>query len=67
MGKSLLIAKLAGALTLVTVVKSTVMITFKISKQLQTISNYFLFSLTVVDFAIGFISMPLFIMYTLFQ
>ncbi|ERL93236.1 hypothetical protein D910_10532, partial [Dendroctonus ponderosae] len=42
-----------------------VMISFKIDKQLQTISNYFLFSLAVADFAIGLISMPLFTISTL--
>nr|CAI5829168.1 unnamed protein product [Callosobruchus analis] len=42
-----------------------VMVSFKIDKQLQTISNYFLFSLAVADFAIGLISMPLFTIYTL--
>uniref|UniRef100_A0A0K0EL21 G_PROTEIN_RECEP_F1_2 domain-containing protein n=1 Tax=Strongyloides stercoralis TaxID=6248 RepID=A0A0K0EL21_STRER len=36
-----------------------VMISFKIDKQLQTISNYFLFSLAVADIAIGLISIPL--------
>ena len=39
------------------------MISFKIDKQLQTISNYFLFSLAVADFAIGLISMPLYTVY----
>lgn len=29
------------------------MVSFKIDKQLQTISNYFLFSLAVADIAIG--------------
>ena len=49
-----LIAIVAGALSLVTVLgNSMVMISFKIDKQLQTISNYFLFSLAVADFAIG--------------
>ncbi|KAL2728656.1 muscarinic acetylcholine receptor DM1 isoform X1 [Vespula squamosa] len=52
-------------LSLVTVVGNImVMISFKIDKQLQTISNYFLFSLAVADFAIGLISMPLFTVYT---
>jgi muscarinic acetylcholine receptor M3 len=61
------IAILAGALSLATVVGNfMVMISFKIDKQLQTISNYFLFSLAVADFAIGLISMPLFTVYTLF-
>jgi muscarinic acetylcholine receptor M3 len=62
-----LIAIVAGTLSLVTVLgNSMVMISFKIDKQLQTISNYFLFSLAVADFAIGLISMPLFTVYTLF-
>lgn len=42
-----------------------VMISFKIDKQLQTISNYFLFSLAIADLAIGLISMPLFTMSTI--
>lgn len=42
-----------------------VMISFKIDKQLQTISNYFLFSLAIADFAIGLISMPLFTLSTI--
>lgn len=52
---------IAGILSLLTVVGNVmVMISFKIDKQLQTISNYFLFSLAIADFAIGLISMPLF-------
>ncbi|KAJ1531764.1 hypothetical protein ONE63_000423 [Megalurothrips usitatus] len=40
----IVIAILAGSLSIVTVVgNSMVMISFKIDKQLQTISNYFLF------------------------
>lgn len=42
-----------------------VMISFKIDKQLQTISNYFLFSLAMADLAIGLISMPLFTVSTI--
>ncbi|XP_060523859.1 muscarinic acetylcholine receptor DM1 [Cylas formicarius] len=61
-----LIGTVAGILSLVTVVGNImVMISFKIDKQLQTISNYFLFSLAVADFAIGLISMPLFTISTL--
>lgn len=41
-----------------------VMVSFKIDKQLQTISNYFLFSLAVADFVIGVVSMPLYSIYT---
>ena len=40
-----------------------VMISFKMDKQLQTISNYFLFSLAVADMIIGAVSMPLFTVY----
>lgn len=42
-----------------------VMISFKMDKQLQTVSNYFLFSLSVADCFIGFISMPLYTVYLL--
>ena len=63
----LLIALVAGALSLLTVLGNVmVMVSFKIDKQLQTISNYFLFSLAVADFVIGLISMPLFTVYLLF-
>ncbi|KAK2576484.1 hypothetical protein KPH14_005812 [Odynerus spinipes] len=56
---------IAIVLSLVTVIGNImVMISFKIDKQLQTISNYFLFSLAVADFAVGLISMPLFTVYT---
>jgi muscarinic acetylcholine receptor M3 len=61
-----LIAIVAGFLSIITVIgNSMVMISFKIDKQLQTISNYFLFSLAVADFAIGLISMPLFTVSTI--
>ncbi|CAH0385693.1 unnamed protein product [Bemisia tabaci] len=57
---------IATCLSIITVVGNfMVMISFKIDKQLQTISNYFLFSLAMADFAIGLISMPLFTVYTL--
>ena len=36
------------------------MVSFKIDKQLQTISNYFLFSLAIADLIIGIISIPFF-------
>ncbi|KAI4458663.1 5-hydroxytryptamine receptor [Holotrichia oblita] len=62
------IGTIAAVLSVVTVVGNImVMISFKIDKQLQTVSNYFLFSLAVADFAIGLISMPLFTIYTLLR
>lgn len=51
--------------TLTVIGNFMVMISFKIDKQLQTISNYFLFSLAIADFAIGLISMPLFTVSTI--
>ena len=58
----------AGLLSLVTVLGNLmVMISFKMDKQLQTISNYFLFSLAVADMIIGTISMPLFTVFIIQQ
>lgn len=63
--EKILISLFAIGLSLVTVIgNSMVMIAIRIDKQLRTISNYFLFSLAVADFAIGLISMPLFTVYT---
>ncbi|XP_071546186.1 muscarinic acetylcholine receptor DM1 isoform X2 [Panulirus ornatus] len=62
----ILIAVVAGFLSIATLIGNLmVMISFKIDKQLQTISNYFLFSLAVADITIGVVSMPLFTVYTL--
>ncbi|XP_076365912.1 muscarinic acetylcholine receptor DM1-like [Tachypleus tridentatus] len=62
----ILIALVAGLLSLGTVVGNVmVMISFKMDKQLQTISNYFLLSLAAADVSIGLISMPLFTVFTL--
>lgn len=44
-----------------------VMISFKMDRQLQTISNCFLLSLSVADFAIGFVSMPLYTVYLVME
>jgi muscarinic acetylcholine receptor M3 len=67
LAQKIVIAIVASILSVLTVVgNSMVMISFKIDKQLQTISNYFLFSLAVADFAIGLISMPLYTMFTIY-
>nr|KAG5714498.1 hypothetical protein BaRGS_006944 [Batillaria attramentaria] len=42
-----------------------VIVAFRIDKQLQTVSNYFLLSLAVADLTIGVISMPLYTLYLL--
>lgn len=61
-----LLSIIASVLSILTVAGNVmVMISFKIDKQLQTISNYFLFSLAIADFAIGLISMPLFTVTTI--
>ncbi|XP_055318902.1 muscarinic acetylcholine receptor DM1 isoform X2 [Sitodiplosis mosellana] len=64
--QTVVLAIIATLLSILTVAGNVmVMISFKIDKQLQTISNYFLFSLAIADFAIGLISMPLFTVTTL--
>lgn len=63
-----LIGVASGLLSLVTITGNfMVMISFKMDKQLQTISNYFLFSLAVADLIIGLISMPLQTVYIIHQ
>lgn len=64
--QTVIISIIAIFLSFITVVGNVmVMVSFKIDKQLQTISNYFLCSLAVADLAIGLISMPLFVISTL--
>ncbi|XP_061173084.1 muscarinic acetylcholine receptor M5-like [Saccostrea echinata] len=67
-GKSLaeiiVIALLCAILSILTIGGNLlVIIAFKMDKQLQTISNYFLLSLAVADMTIGFVSMPLYSVY----
>ena len=58
--QAVLIGMASGLFSLVTITGNLmVMISFKMDKQLQTISNYFLFSLAVADLMIGLISMPI--------
>lgn len=66
LSQTVFIALVSGMLSFVTVSGNImVMVSFKIDKQLQNISNYFLFSLALADFFIGLISMPLFTVYTI--
>ncbi|CAA22301.2 Muscarinic acetylcholine receptor gar-3 [Caenorhabditis elegans] len=67
-GRMVMIVVIGAMFALVTSLGNLmVMVSFKIDKQLQTISNYFLFSLAVADIAIGVISIPMFTYYTAIQ
>jgi len=60
------IAAIAALLSLATSGGNLLVIAaFRIDAQLQRVSNYFLLSLAVADFAIGAVSMPLFTVYLL--
>lgn len=66
LSQTVFIAFVSAVLSSITVCGNImVMVSFKIDKQLQNISNYFLFSLALADFFIGLISMPLFTVYTI--
>lgn len=66
-GEIVVLASLSAIATFLTIVGNLmVMVSFKMDKQLQTISNYFLLSLAIADFSIGVISMPLMTMYILY-
>jgi muscarinic acetylcholine receptor M3 len=64
--KTILIIVCGTILTLLTTFGNLlVLISFRINKQLRTVTNYFLLSLAIADFTIGFFSMPIF--FTFFE
>ncbi|KAM9855060.1 muscarinic acetylcholine receptor M2-like [Aulostomus maculatus] len=59
-----LIILVAGSLSLITVIGNIlVMLSIKVNKNLQTVNNYFLFSLACADLIIGICSMNLYTVY----
>lgn len=59
--KTILILIGGTILTLLTTLGNLlVLISFRINKQLRTVTNYFLLSLAIADFTIGIFSMPIF-------
>ncbi|KAL3097005.1 hypothetical protein niasHS_002721 [Heterodera schachtii] len=50
-----------------TIGNALVMLSICVDKKLQTISNYFLFSLAVADLTVGIVSIPLMTLYTVAQ
>ncbi|TKS73305.1 Muscarinic acetylcholine receptor M2 [Collichthys lucidus] len=62
--KIVLIILVAGSLSLITVVGNIlVMLSIKVNRNLQTVNNYFLFSLACADLIIGICSMNLYTVY----
>jgi hypothetical protein len=64
--KTILIIVSGSILSLLTTIGNLlVLISFRINKQLRTVTNYFLLSLAIADFTIGCFSMPIF--FTFFE
>jgi nitrate reductase gamma subunit len=64
--KTILIIVSGTILSVLTIVGNLlVLISFRINKQLRTVTNYFLLSLAIADFTIGCFSMPIF--FTFFE
>lgn len=62
--KTVVVLILAVFLSLITIIGNMlVMISLVIDRQLRTISNYYLLSLSIADFTIGLVSMPLYTIY----
>ena len=65
---TVLVSIVAGALALTTSLGNLmVIVSFKMDRQLQTVSNYFLLSLSIADLSIGVFSMPLYTTYLIMQ
>ncbi|XP_043533913.1 muscarinic acetylcholine receptor M2-like [Chiloscyllium plagiosum] len=65
MGEVICIATVTGSLSVVTIVENVlVIISIKINRHLQTINNYFIFSLACADITVG-VTMNLFTIYSL--
>ncbi|XP_051238416.1 muscarinic acetylcholine receptor M2-like [Dicentrarchus labrax] len=62
--ETVLIVLVAGSLSLITVIGNIlVMLSIKVNRNLQTVNNYFLFSLACADLIIGVCSMNLYTVY----
>ncbi|XP_057693632.1 muscarinic acetylcholine receptor M2-like [Corythoichthys intestinalis] len=62
--ESVLIILVTGSLSLITVIGNIlVMLSIKVNRNLQTVNNYFLFSLACADLIIGIVSMNLYTVY----